>query len=166
MQSAVALNNALVDAMAKMPAGSAKLDLPMFVVVGAQSSGKSSVLDNVIGRSFLPRGSGTVTRRPLVLMMQCTRDCADEYAEFSHLKGQRFTTDAQITAAIERATEDECGPRGFSSKPIHLHYYSPNVPDLTLVGITSRTETLALPLPPSLNDQRLPPCRNRPAWRH
>lgn len=149
MQSAVALNNALVDAMAKMPAGSAKLDLPMFVVVGAQSSGKSSVLDNVIGRSFLPRGSGTVTRRPLVLMMQCTRDCADEYAEFSHLKGQRFTTDAQITAAIERATEDECGPRGFSSKPIHLHYYSPNVPDLTLVDLPGVIKAAARDMDPT-----------------
>ena len=57
LAGAIALNNALVDAQSKLPEGSAALDLPMFVVVGAQSSGKSSVLDNVIGRSFLPRGS-------------------------------------------------------------------------------------------------------------
>lgn len=133
MESAVALNNALLVAQSRMPPGSATLDLPMFVVVGAQSSGKSSVLDNVIGRSFLPRGSGTVTRRPLVLMMQ---QCAsDEYAEFSHLPGQRFTADAQICAAIEKATLDVCGPKGFSSDPIHLRYYAPTVPDLTLVDL-------------------------------
>ena len=32
-------------------------------------SGKSSVLENIVGRDFLPRGSGIVTRRPLVLQL-------------------------------------------------------------------------------------------------
>jgi len=39
------------------------------VVVGSQSSGKSSVLENIVGRDFLPRGTGIVTRRPLVLQL-------------------------------------------------------------------------------------------------
>lgn len=34
-----------------------------------QSSGKSSVLENLVGRDFLPRGTGIVTRRPLVLQL-------------------------------------------------------------------------------------------------
>jgi len=34
-----------------------------------QSSGKSSVLENLVGRDFLPRGSGIVTRRPLLLQL-------------------------------------------------------------------------------------------------
>ncbi len=42
-------------------------DLPQIVVVGSQSSGKSSVLENIVGRDFLPRGAGIVTRRPLIL---------------------------------------------------------------------------------------------------
>ena len=41
------------------------LDLPQIVVVGGQSAGKSSVLENFVGKDFLPRGSGIVTRRPL-----------------------------------------------------------------------------------------------------
>ena len=45
------------------------LDLPQIVVVGGQSSGKSSVLEAIVGRSFLPRGAGIVTRRPLVLTL-------------------------------------------------------------------------------------------------
>ena len=45
------------------------LDLPQIVVIGGQSSGKSSVLEAVVGRSFLPRGTGIVTRRPLVLQL-------------------------------------------------------------------------------------------------
>ena len=34
-----------------------------------QSSGKSSVIESLVGRSFLPRGTGIVTRRPLVLQL-------------------------------------------------------------------------------------------------
>ncbi|EEB07744.1 dynamin Dnm1 [Schizosaccharomyces japonicus yFS275] len=45
------------------------LDLPSIVVVGSQSCGKSSVLENIVGREFLPRGTGIVTRRPLVLQL-------------------------------------------------------------------------------------------------
>ena len=49
--------------------GSDPLDLPQIVVVGSQSSGKSSVLENIVGRDFLPRGAGIVTRRPLILQL-------------------------------------------------------------------------------------------------
>ena len=41
------------------------LNLPQIVVVGGQSAGKSSVLENFVGKDFLPRGTGIVTRRPL-----------------------------------------------------------------------------------------------------
>ncbi|MCO5584740.1 hypothetical protein L7F22_038672 [Adiantum nelumboides] len=49
--------------------GGETVDLPQCVVVGAQSSGKSSVLETIVGRDFLPRGNGIVTRRPLVLQL-------------------------------------------------------------------------------------------------
>ena len=38
-------------------------------VVGSQSSGKSSVLESLVGYDFLPRGVGIVTRRPLILQL-------------------------------------------------------------------------------------------------
>lgn len=34
-----------------------------------QSSGKSSVLESLVGRDLLPRGTGIVTRRPLILQL-------------------------------------------------------------------------------------------------
>ncbi|KAI0988097.1 hypothetical protein GJ496_011596 [Pomphorhynchus laevis] len=49
--------------------GTNVIELPQIVVVGSQSSGKSSVLESLVGRDFLPRGSGIVTRRPLVLQL-------------------------------------------------------------------------------------------------
>lgn len=50
------------------------INLPQIVVVGSQSSGKSSVLEALVGRDFLPRGSGIVTRRPLILQLLNTKD--------------------------------------------------------------------------------------------
>jgi GTPase SAR1 family protein len=46
------------------------IQLPQIVVVGSQSTGKSSVLESIVGRDFLPRGSGIVTRCPLVLNLR------------------------------------------------------------------------------------------------
>uniref|UniRef100_A0A8C5CXX9 Dynamin-1-like protein n=1 Tax=Gadus morhua TaxID=8049 RepID=A0A8C5CXX9_GADMO len=45
------------------------IHLPQIVVVGTQSSGKSSVLESLVGRDLLPRGTGIVTRRPLILQL-------------------------------------------------------------------------------------------------
>lgn len=47
----------------------AEIDLPILAVVGSQSCGKLSVLENIVGKDFLPRGTGIVTRRPLVLQL-------------------------------------------------------------------------------------------------
>jgi len=41
--------------------------------VGSQSSGKSSVLEALVGRDFLPRGPEICTRRPLVLQLARAR---------------------------------------------------------------------------------------------
>lgn len=57
-----------------------------------QSSGKSSVLEAVVGRDFLPRGTGIVTRRPLVLqLVKVDEESAVEYGEFAHMQGRKFT---------------------------------------------------------------------------
>lgn len=66
------------------------LSLPV-LCAGLQSSGKSSVLEAVVGRDFLPRGTGIVTRRPLVLNLVHLDDTnAKEYGEFMHKQGQKF----------------------------------------------------------------------------
>lgn len=49
------------------------IDLPQIVVVGSQSAGKSSVLEAICGRDILPRGSGIVTRRPLIMQLNTTK---------------------------------------------------------------------------------------------
>ncbi|XP_074558210.1 dynamin-related protein 5A-like isoform X3 [Curcuma longa] len=100
--------------------------LPAIAVVGGQSSGKSSVLESVVGKDFLPRGSGIVTRRPLVLQLHKI-DEGREYAEFMHLPKKRFTDFAQVRKEIEDETDRETGrSKAISSVPIHLSISSPN----------------------------------------
>ena len=67
MDSLIPVINKLQDVFNAV--GGEQIDLPQIVVVGSQSSGKSSVLENIVGRDFLPRGSGIVTRRPLILQL-------------------------------------------------------------------------------------------------
>ncbi|CDJ48393.1 dynamin-like protein, putative [Eimeria brunetti] len=109
-------------------------------VVGAQSVGKSSVLEAVIGKDFLPRGTGIVTRRPLILQLQHTSGTT-EWGEFSHSPGHRFTDFAQIRREIERETERVTGrSKNISPIPICLKIFSPNVIDLTLVDLPGITK--------------------------
>ncbi|XP_004306673.1 PREDICTED: dynamin-related protein 1A [Fragaria vesca subsp. vesca] len=114
--------------------------LPAIAVVGGQSSGKSSVLESIVGKDFLPRGSGIVTRRPLVLQLHKIDD-GREYAEFMHLPRKRFTDFAAVRQEISDETDRETGrTKAISSVPIHLSIFSPNVVNLTLVDLPGLTK--------------------------
>ncbi|CAI0408717.1 unnamed protein product [Linum tenue] len=115
--------------------------LPAIAVVGGQSSGKSSVLESVVGKDFLPRGSGIVTRRPLVLQLHKLDEGSREYAEFLHLPRKRFTDFAAVRKEIADETDRETGrSKQISSVPIHLSIYSPNVVNLTLIDLPGLTK--------------------------
>lgn len=75
-------------------------------------------------RDFLPRGSGIVTRRPLILQLI---NAATEYAEFLHAKGKRFMNFEEVRKEIEDETDRVTGGnKGISNIPINLRVYSPN----------------------------------------
>ncbi|PVU87342.1 hypothetical protein BB559_006091 [Furculomyces boomerangus] len=126
------------------------VDLPQIVVIGSQSSGKSSVLENIVGKDFLPRGSGIVTRRPLVLQLinipkttKADETPSDivEYGEFLHIPGKKFTDFSKIREEIVKDTELKTGKNaGISPIPINLSVYSPNVLTLTLVDLPGLTK--------------------------
>ncbi|OLL25983.1 Protein msp1, mitochondrial [Neolecta irregularis DAH-3] len=122
------------------------LIMPSIVVIGSQSSGKSSLLETIVGHEFLPkclrspyiftnslRGNNMVTRRPVELTLIHTPDSASEYGEFPALKLGRITDFSQIQktltdlnlAVSEWVTDD----------PIQLNIYSPRVPDLSLIDL-------------------------------
>ncbi|KAJ2059667.1 Dynamin- GTPase protein [Coemansia sp. S146] len=130
--------------------GQDEIDLPQIVVVGSQSSGKSSVLENIVGRDFLPRGSGIVTRRPLVLQLVNVpydrEGAADSMppparAQFLHLPGKVFTDMAEVRREIERETDRLAGSnKGIVKTPIHLRISSADVLSLTLVDLPGITK--------------------------
>ncbi|RXG43328.1 hypothetical protein VDGE_03003 [Verticillium dahliae] len=139
--------------------GSDSLDLPQIVVVGSQSAGKSSVLENIVGRDFLPRGSGIVTRRPLILQLinvpedESTAQPANdpyrspsqarrsEWAEFHHIPNRRFNDFGDVKREIENETSRVAGSnKGINRQPINLKIYSPHVLNLTLVDLPGLTK--------------------------
>ncbi|KAM8723661.1 dynamin-2 isoform 5-T5 [Acanthopagrus schlegelii] len=137
MEDLIPLINKLQDAFSSI-GQSCNLDLPQIAVVGGQSAGKSSVLENFVGRDFLPRGSGIVTRRPLILQLVNNKA---EYAEFLHCKGKKFVDFEEVRQEIEAETDRITGSnKGISPIPINLRVYSPHVLNLTLIDLPGMTK--------------------------
>lgn len=110
----------------------------------------------------LPRGTGIVTRRPLILQLvnraplpksqengvseavEGTTDAAanvEEWGEFLHIPGQKFYDFNKIREEIVRETDSKTGKNaGISPAPINLRIYSPNVLTLTLVDLPGLTK--------------------------
>uniref|UniRef100_A0A8B9UQZ3 Dynamin n=1 Tax=Anas zonorhyncha TaxID=75864 RepID=A0A8B9UQZ3_9AVES len=150
MEDLIPLVNRLQDAFAAI-GQNANLDLPQIAVVGGQSAGKSSVLENFVGRDFLPRGSGIVTRRPLVLQLV---NSSTEYGEFLHCKGKKFTDFEEVRLEIEAETDRVTGSnKGISPVPINLRVYSPHVLNLTLVDLPGMTKVPVGDQPPDIEFQ-------------
>ncbi|KAL5012567.1 hypothetical protein ScPMuIL_011118 [Solemya velum] len=137
MEQLIPIVNKLQDSFASL-GFPLSLDLPQIAVVGSQSAGKSSVLENFVGRDFLPRGSGIVTRRPLVLQLTNSKV---EYAEFLHTKGKKFTDFDLVRKEIEDETDRVTGgEKGISNIPINLRVFSPHVLNLTLIDLPGMTK--------------------------
>ncbi|XP_059138904.1 dynamin-1-like isoform X5 [Physella acuta] len=150
MEHLIPIVNKLQDVFASLGVP-LSLDLPQIAVVGSQSAGKSSVLENFVGRDFLPRGSGIVTRRPLVLQLIYSRT---EYAEFIHCKGKKFTDFSLVRKEIEDETDRATGGnKGISNIPINLRVYSPNVLNLTLIDLPGMTKVPVGDQPPDIEQQ-------------
>ena len=95
------------------------------------------MLENIVGRSFLPRGSGIVTRCPCEIRMHALPEGQQAYALVASAPdpATRYDDFEAVRAKIEQETFRVCGPRGLSTTPILLDVYSPDVVNLTLVDL-------------------------------
>ena len=115
------------------------IKLPRICSLGTQSSGKSSVLESIVGLDFLPRGDGVVTRRPLELRL-CHINSGQPWAVFEERKGVKFTDFVKVRETIEALTDEVCKTnKNIIDKPIVLNVYSQTCPDLTLVDLPGVT---------------------------
>jgi len=137
MEGLIGFVNKLHDAFTSLGVN-LSLDLPQIAVVGGQSAGKSSVLENFVGRDFLPRGAGIVTRRPLILQLINSNQ---EYGQFAHCRETIFDDFDKICKEIEDETERRTGGnKGISPIPINLRIFSPHVLNLTLIDLPGLTK--------------------------
>ena len=140
--------NKLQDTFTECGVSIKDLHLPQIAVVGCQSAGKSSVLESIAKQDLLPRGTGIVTRRPLVLQMinepkplQRNNINFHSWAYFLHLKDTLFLNMKDVQEEIINDTNRVCGSnKGISDKPIHLKLHSTSVPSLTLIDLPGLTK--------------------------
>ncbi|KAL3652710.1 Dynamin-related protein 4C [Castilleja foliolosa] len=114
------------------------IQLPTIVVVGDQSSGKSSVLESLAGIS-LPRGQGICTRLPLIMRLQNHSNPDPEL--LLEYDGRVVPTDeSNVADAIVMATDEIAGQgKGISNHPVTLIVKKNGVPDLTMVDLPGIT---------------------------
>ncbi|EGR30647.1 hypothetical protein IMG5_126860 [Ichthyophthirius multifiliis] len=117
--------------------------LPRIAVVGSQSSGKSSLLENIVGLDFLPRGSGVVTRRPLELRLVRVPENIQKikpYAIFENDKKIKYEDFDKVRQQIEFLTDQVAGKKkAIVNDPIIMTVYSNDCLDLTLIDLPGIT---------------------------
>ncbi|KZT39092.1 hypothetical protein SISSUDRAFT_985359 [Sistotremastrum suecicum HHB10207 ss-3] len=133
------------------------LKLPSIVVIGSQSSGKSSVLEAIVGHEFLPKGNNMVTRRPIELtLIHTPRKSgldAEEYGEFPALGLGKITNFSQIQQTLTDLNLAVPASEAVSNDPIDLRIYSPYVPDLTLIDLPGYVQIASMDQPETLKEK-------------
>lgn len=108
---------------------------PTVVVVGDQSSGKSTLLE-ALSLVELPKGSGIVTRCPLVLRL---RKSAERRVYHIHGENEKTLLDENVLNIlhyIEEETKKLAGhEKNVVKDLIELQVEDPNVRDLTVVDL-------------------------------
>ncbi|WKY07136.1 hypothetical protein Q1695_006947 [Nippostrongylus brasiliensis] len=167
MESLIPVINKLQDVFATLGRREDQIQLPQIIVIGSQSAGKSSVLENLVGRDFLPRGTGIVTRRPLILHLSHVPEddtirrrkpdgslITDDWAMFEHTGNKIFTDFSLVRKEIEDETDRVTGSnKGISPHPIILRIYSKNVVNLSLVDLPGITKIPVGDQPPNIEEQ-------------
>ncbi|CAD6505970.1 BgTH12-06902 [Blumeria graminis f. sp. triticale] len=129
------------------------LSLPSIVVIGSQSSGKSSVLEALVGHEFLPKGLNMVTRRPIELTLVNTPESQTEYGEFPALGLGKITDFSHIQRTLTELNMAVPSSQCVSDDPIQLTIASPHVPDLSLIDLPGYIQVVGEDQPSELKQK-------------
>ncbi|KAI6219802.1 putative 50S ribosome-binding GTPase/Dynamin family [Aphelenchoides fujianensis] len=129
MESLISVVNDLHQALSNVDSSGKEIQLPLIVVVGAQSEGKSSIIERIVGWDFLPRSEDIVTRMPLVLnIVKCPKGDvmrkelgADPDGEFGIFRNNpRVFEIDELADQIEQITLEKAGGNKASSPSLFL----------------------------------------------
>lgn len=153
-QTLISLGDALYGVFARRKISDIKI--PQIIVVGTQSSGKSSVLNSLVGMDILPTGKQMCTRTPLRLeLVRVHNGDAPTQVEFGEYRNGTWnpswsskisypspsqSQQQMISEQIEELTNQLAGDRkDISDQPIYLRVSSPHVTNLSLVDLPGLT---------------------------
>ncbi|SCU93639.1 LAME_0F04500g1_1 [Lachancea meyersii CBS 8951] len=137
----------------KVDSSSANLTLPSIVVIGSQSSGKSSVLESIVGKEFLPKGSNMVTRRPIELTLVNTAGATETTADFPSLRAYNIKDFNEVKRILMELNMAVPSSEAVSADPIQLTIKSSRVPDLSLVDLPGYIQVEAADQPLELKSK-------------
>lgn len=110
-----------------------EIQLPEIVVVGDQSSGKSSLLQSIILRDILPKGIGIVTKCPIRICIRST-NLPNEFAIFPDISPNQVPL-TEIRDKIKEINDKQSEKFGISDIDIKVDFYTPKMASLTLVDL-------------------------------
>ncbi|XAR64691.1 Dynamin GTPase [Bertholletia excelsa] len=141
-----------IDRLRQLKVAQEGIQLPTIVVIGDQSSGKSSVLESLSGIN-LPRGQGMCTRVPLIMRLHHhSSPCPNLRLEFNDKTVHADVT--HIAEAIRDATDEIAGTgKGISKSPLTLIVEKMGVPDLTMVDLPGITRVPVHGQPQNIYEQ-------------
>ena len=124
------------------------IKIPQLVVVGTQSSGKSSLINGILNMNILPTGKNMVTRTPIKLELLYHNDPTTciQFGNYENsvfkkhkeylLKGIQIEEENIIRQNIEEFTKSYAGnDKAISYKEIVIKISSIDVPNLTLIDL-------------------------------
>ncbi|OMJ93307.1 hypothetical protein SteCoe_3773 [Stentor coeruleus] len=110
--------------------------LPEVVVVGAQSVGKSTVVESIIGYEILPKGNDIQTRCPIRINLHKIMEM-NEYATCEGIEKQMSIEHLQ--QCIKTQSDSIAKSEYVTNRPLIVHIYSPKVISLTVVDTPGLT---------------------------
>ncbi|SBT76199.1 dynamin-like protein, putative [Plasmodium ovale] len=122
------------------------LSLPHIAVVGAQSVGKTSLLESLVGLSFMPKGEDIVTRTPIIIQLTNSKSeecyCTLTYCDFENNRVEKHIDDFSILndILIDVTEEITGGNKCIKETPIIIEIHKNDVLDLTLIDLPGLTK--------------------------
>ncbi|KAL5259957.1 hypothetical protein ACHWQZ_G010167 [Mnemiopsis leidyi] len=148
--------NELQDVFSTVGTSPDSIKLPQIVVVGSQSAGKSSVLESIVRKNFLPRGGGIVTRRPLIIQITQDNQAVPSWACFLHSPDKKYTDFNKVRDEIVDETDRICGnSKNILPDPITLKIYAADLPTLTLVDLPGIVKVPVGDQPENIEEQTI-----------